>query len=198
MDADREFDPNTVVHCFSRQNNRHPLLHQRKLIGWSTTKVGKLVLPSRNVSLLFSLLSIIFIPPSLSLSLSLCLSLIQNQIYRQSISLSFLPTTPHYLYVCLSINRFLRPTLPNLRSIYLSIYLSVQSPCIPPTIRPSFHPVAHPSDFPPICHSLLTLLIYLYVCFSICLSIPPPAAPYLLSLFYLSIYLSITDGWMAG
>ena len=97
VDADREFDRNTVVYCFSRQNNRHPLLHQRKLIGWSTTKVGKLVLPSRNISLLFSLLSITFIPLSLPLSLSLSLSVIQNQIYRQSISISFLPTTPHYL-----------------------------------------------------------------------------------------------------
>ena len=83
-------------------------LHQRKLIGWSTTKVGKLVLPSSNISLLF-----LFFQSPLFTPLSLSISLIQNQIYRQSISISFLPTTPHYLYVCLSINRFLRPTLPN-------------------------------------------------------------------------------------
>ena len=78
-------------------------LHQRKLIGWSTTKVGKLVLPSRNISLLFSLLSITFIHPlSLSLSLShpkpnlspICLNIIPSHHPSLSVCLSFYQPIP--------------------------------------------------------------------------------------------------------
>ena len=112
VEADREFDPNTVVDCFSRQNNRHPLLHQRKPIGWSTIKVGKLVLPSRNISLLFSFSSFKHL---LSLSLSLSLSLLSKT--KPIANLYIIPSHhPSLLSICmfvfLSTDSSVRRSLP--------------------------------------------------------------------------------------
>ena len=84
-------------------------LHQRKLIGWSTTKVGKLVLPSRNISLLFSLLSITFIHPPLSLSLSL--SSKTKSIANLSQYHSFPPPLTICMFVFLSTNSSVRRSL---------------------------------------------------------------------------------------
>ena len=198
MDADREFDPNTVVYCFSRQNNRHPLLHQRKLISWSTTKVGKLVLPSRNISLLFSLLSITFI--SLSLSLSLSLSSKTKSIANLSQYHSFPPPLTICMFVFLSTDSSVRRSLTYDLSIYLSIYLSIR----PKSMHPSDHSSVLSSSSPSVRSSTymsfspyppylsLNLFLYLPINPSARRSLPPK----LILSIYLSIYLSQMDGWL--